>query len=116
MALEDTLRVQDLQPHVVENILAAYVATLHFFTYYAVASKLQQEQRGGALLMWCEQPPLALTLGLLYPHNLGKLVLSELAHFNGSSVASSPSSSLGLAYPAVQCPVLVAVILEPQCE
>jgi len=111
--LEETLLYASFLPHrhqqqQVQSLLALYVGTL---TQVVLDGVAQERGRGNtdAALLWCEQAPLVLALGLNQAR-MTPLVLSEASFFEARQVPAHPEVTLV----ALQAPLLVAGLLDAQ--
>lgn len=64
--------------------------------------------------LWCEQPPLAMALSLS-PASMMRPVFEEASFFARTQLPCPPEAA-GRALAAVQCPLLVSVLLESRCK
>lgn len=107
-----------------EALLSVYVGALACLSLQAVAQHSGPLGESSALaaggeeepleLLWCEQPPLAMALGLA-PETLARPVFGEASFFARTWLPCSPKAS-AQSLVTVQCPLLVSVFLESRCE
>lgn len=104
-----------------EALLAVYVGALASLSLQAVArrqapdgsSSSMEVEEEPAEYLWCEQPPLAMALGLS-PSTLARPILAEASFFASTQLPCAPESA-GTVIAAAQCPLVVSVILESRC-
>jgi hypothetical protein len=107
-----------------EALLSVYVGALACLSLQAVAQHPGVSGEPSAIavggaeepleLLWCEQPPLAMALGLA-PATLARPVFGEASFFAWTWLPCPPEAS-GQSLATVQCPLLVSVFLESRCE
>lgn len=107
-----------------EALLSVYVGALASLSLQAVAQQPGASGSSSAMavdgeeeppeVLWCEQPPLAMALGLS-PTSLARPVFGEASFFAWTGLPCPPDAS-GPALASVQCPLLVSVFLESRCE
>lgn len=111
-----------------EALLSIYVGALASLSLQAVAQQQQGPGLDGdsssmvvddgsgepAEYLWCEQPPLAMALGLS-PAALARPIFAEASFFARTQLPCAPEAA-GKALAAVQCPLVVSVLLEARCK
>jgi hypothetical protein len=103
-------------------LLSVYVGAMASLSLQAVAQRQRQQQESSSMevngeepgeYLWCEQPPLAMALGLS-PSALTRPIFAEASFFAWTQLPCAPEAA-GKALAAVQCPLVVSVLLESRC-
>lgn len=104
---EEAFGVKAALISLVAPYLALYTSTIAKLCLVAIV----QEKLPDAALLWTEQPPLIVALGL----NPVKMVAAVLEETAFSRLVVLPPQAQ-LAMPALACPVIVSVLFQPQCK